>query len=389
MDARRLEDLKLFVDRCKANPSILYNPSLSFFKSYLESMGALIPPKIKTENYDEEFPDYKKPNVSSNDTMDDGIVESDVELDSTDVVEADNDLPQKMGDPSREVTEENQDAAQILKGKAMDAISEGNLNEAMDHLTEAILLNPISSILYSMRGNVFIKLKKPNAAICDANAALQINPDLAKGYKVRGIARAMLGLWEEAASDLHVASQIDFDEEINEALKKVEPNARKIEEHRWKYERLRKERELKKIQRERQWKRAEFIFKKEKVEQTSGPESASVLKDGEVIAVHGQEELNKKLNAASKISRVAIIYFTATWCGPCRYMSPLYTSWAGKYPNVVFLKVDIDEARDVAAKWNIGSVPTFIFIKNGIEVDKVIGASKNSLEKKIALHTCS
>lgn len=329
MDARRLEDLKLFVDCCKANPSILYNPSLSFFKNYLESMGVLIPPKIKT-----------------------------------------------MGDPSREVTEENQDAAQILKGKAMDAISEGNLNEAIDHLTEAILLNPISSILYSMRGNIFIKLKKPNAAICDANAALQINPDLAKGYKVRGIARAMLGLWEEAASDLHVASRLDFDEEINEVLKKVEPNARKIEEHCRRYERLRKERELKNMERGRQWKKAE------------GPESASVLKDGEVIAVHGQEDLNKKLNAASKISRVAIIYFTATWCGPCRYMSPLYTSWAGKYPKAVFLKVDIDEARDAAATWNIGSVPTFIFIKKGNEVDKVIGADKNSLEKKIALHTC-
>lgn len=67
-------------------------------------------------------------------------------------------------------------------------------------------------------------------------------------------------------------------------------------------------------------------------------------------------------------------------------MSPLYTSLAGKYPKVVFLKVDIDEARDVAARWNISSVPTFFFIKNGSEVDKVIGADKNSLEEKIARH---
>lgn len=50
---------------------------------------------------------------------------------------------------------------------------------------------------------------------------LQINPDSAKGYKVRGMARAMLGLWEEAASDLHVASKLDYDEEIGMALKKV------------------------------------------------------------------------------------------------------------------------------------------------------------------------
>jgi len=49
----------------------------------------------------------------------------------------------------------------------------------------------------------------------------QINPDSAKGYKSRGIARAMLGQWAEAAKDLHVASNIDYDEEINAFLKKV------------------------------------------------------------------------------------------------------------------------------------------------------------------------
>jgi hypothetical protein len=98
-------------------------------------------------------------------------------------------------------------------------------------------------------------LKKPNAAIRDADTALkvhffltlcsqntllnnflyqmdvftqtciinlfQINPDSAKGYKIRGLSRAMLGLWKEALTDLHVASKIDYDEEIGMALKKV------------------------------------------------------------------------------------------------------------------------------------------------------------------------
>lgn len=50
---------------------------------------------------------------------------------------------------------------------------------------------------------------------------LQINPDSAKGYKTRGMARAMLGLWEEAVKDLHLASTIDYDEEIYAVLKKV------------------------------------------------------------------------------------------------------------------------------------------------------------------------
>lgn len=49
----------------------------------------------------------------------------------------------------------------------------------------------------------------------------QINPDSAKGYKARGMSRAMLGLWEEAARDLRVASNLDYDEEVGMSLKKV------------------------------------------------------------------------------------------------------------------------------------------------------------------------
>lgn len=49
----------------------------------------------------------------------------------------------------------------------------------------------------------------------------QINPDSAKGYKSRGMAYAMLGQWEKAAKDLHIASNLDYDEEISYALKKV------------------------------------------------------------------------------------------------------------------------------------------------------------------------
>ncbi|XWS50848.1 hypothetical protein CRYUN_Cryun12cG0125000 [Craigia yunnanensis] len=320
----------------------------------------------------EQHSDAKKPNFSNEE--DDDIVESDVEFDNTGVVESDNDPPQKMGDPSVEVTDDKRDAAQTEKLKAIDAISEGKLDEAIDYLTEAITLHPTSAILYATRASVFVKLSKPNAAICDAGAALEINPDSAKGYKVRGMARAMLGLWEEAASDLHVASKLDYDEEIGSALKKVEPNARKIEEHRRKYERLRKERELKRNECQRQQQKAE----------SQDQEALSAFKDGQVIGIHSTRELEPKLNAATKTSRLVILYFTATWCGPCRYISPLYTSLAAKYAKVVFLKVDIDEARDVAARWNISSVPTFFFVRNGKEVDKVVGADKNALEMKIA-----
>uniref|UniRef100_I1KQM1 Hsp70-interacting protein N-terminal domain-containing protein n=1 Tax=Glycine max TaxID=3847 RepID=I1KQM1_SOYBN len=239
MEEGKLRELKQFIEICKSNPSLLHNPSLSFFKTYLLSLGARIPPQPKTEPGD--FDDKSDPPLSAQND----IVESDIELDNADVVEPDNDPPQKMGDPSAEITEEQRDAAQLAKSKAVDAMSQGNLDEALAQLTEAILLNPQSAILYATRASIYMKLKKPNAAIRDADTALKINPDSAKGYKIRGMSRAMLGLWEEAASDLHVASKLDYDEEISMALKKVEPNALKIEEHRRKYERLRKQKQQK------------------------------------------------------------------------------------------------------------------------------------------------
>ncbi|XP_047946569.1 TPR repeat-containing thioredoxin TDX-like [Salvia hispanica] len=115
-------------------------------------------------------------------------------------------------------------------------------------------------------------------------------------------------------------------------------------------------------------------------------EAASVLKDGEIILIHSGSELDEKLDAASKASRLSVLYFTTTWCGPCRYVGPVFTSLAGKYPKVVFLKVDIDETREVAAEWDIRSIPTFIFVRNGEEVDELVTVDKNVLKQKIAQH---
>ncbi|ONK61313.1 uncharacterized protein A4U43_C08F28420 [Asparagus officinalis] len=391
MDADKVTQLRDFVSYCKSNPSGLLDPSLGFFKDYLESLGANIPANptkmkshVKQESDDSmpnAYDDNKKAKEKVKDEgFEDEIVESDIEFEG-EVIEPDNDPPQKMGDPSIEVSEESRDAAQVLKAKAMDAISEGKLEEAIEHLTEAILLNPTSAILYGNRAGIFIKLNKPNAAIRDADAALKINSDSAKGYKARGMAKAMLGQWEEAARDLHMASKLDHDDEIHSVLKKVTSNVHKIEEHRKKYERLRKERETRRIGRERQRQHA-----KAEDPESKDAESLAALQDGTVVGIHSSADLETKLKAATKLSRLAILYFTATWCGPCRIMGPIFKSLAEKHRNVVFLKADIDEASEVAQRWNVSSVPTFFFLRNGKEVDKVVGADKSGLERKVAMH---
>jgi len=65
-------------------------------------------------------------------------------------------------------------------------------------------------------------------------------------------------------------------------------------------------------------------------------------------------------------------YFSATWCGPCKTFKPIMNEVAGEGHSVQF--IDIDQSQDLAAKYNVRSVPTTVIEENGIEVDRFIGA---------------
>lgn len=79
----------------------------------------------------------------------------------------------------------------------------------------------------------------------------------------------------------------------------------------------------------------------------------------------------------------AIVYFWAPWCGPCKMMSPYFEELNNKHQNVEFIKVDIDEAEDIADFCNVRSIPTFIFYKNGSKIDVLEGAHKDKLKQMI------
>ncbi|KAG8130466.1 hypothetical protein E2320_017146, partial [Naja naja] len=67
------------------------------------------------------------------------------------------------------------------------------------------------------------------------------------------------------------------------------------------------------------------------------------------------------LNAGSKL---IVIDFSATWCGPCKMMKPFFHSMVDKYPDVVFIEIDVDDAQDVATHCDVKCMPTFQFYKN-------------------------
>ncbi|KAG8772526.1 hypothetical protein FRC12_003033 [Ceratobasidium sp. 428] len=85
-------------------------------------------------------------------------------------------------------------------------------------------------------------------------------------------------------------------------------------------------------------------------------------------------------------SQLVVIDFHATWCGPCHQIAPRYESLATSNPQVQFLKCDVDAAQDVARKYSVSAMPTFIFLKNGKQVDLVRGANARALEASIKKH---
>ena len=86
--------------------------------------------------------------------------------------------------------------------------------------------------------------------------------------------------------------------------------------------------------------------------------------------------------------QLTLVDFWAEWCGPCRAMGPVVEDLAKEYSGKVNIgKLNVDHNPNVCMKYNVTSIPTILFIKNGKVVDKVVGVNpKSKLEKKIKAH---
>jgi len=103
-----------------------------------------------------------------------------------------------------------------------------------------------------------------------------------------------------------------------------------------------------------------------------------------VQTVASHDDLKQQLRDAG--DRLVVLDFYATWCGPCRVIGPEVVNFATLYPQVLFLKVDVDECDDVAVEYNIESMPTFLFIKQSKVIESFSGANKDRLAQLIEKH---
>ena len=99
------------------------------------------------------------------------------------------------------------------------------------------------------------------------------------------------------------------------------------------------------------------------------------------------EELEVALEDAG--NALVVVDFYAEWCGPCKKLAPTLESLHQKTPSkkVQFYKVDVDEARELAADRGVKSMPTIQFYRNGKKVQQIVGGDKNALKQEVAKAT--
>ena len=72
--------------------------------------------------------------------------------------------------------------------------------------------------------------------------------------------------------------------------------------------------------------------------------------------------------------KTEVIDFWATWCGPCKLMNTIIDEVEKENPDLTITRIDIDSNKDMVEQYNIQSVPTYIILKDGKEIDRIIGA---------------
>lgn len=98
------------------------------------------------------------------------------------------------------------------------------------------------------------------------------------------------------------------------------------------------------------------------------------------------EVTSENLDKILEEKKITILQFSALWCGPCKMLTPIMLKLSDEYAgkDVAIGKVNVDTCSEIGVKYNVRSIPTLVFLKNGVEVERTVGVQSGvALQTKI------
>ncbi|KAG6522689.1 thioredoxin-like protein CXXS1 isoform X1 [Zingiber officinale] len=103
-----------------------------------------------------------------------------------------------------------------------------------------------------------------------------------------------------------------------------------------------------------------------------------------VVKVNSEESWNMFITQAKNQGCPVFVHFGASWCVPSLAMNAFFEELAMTYQDILFILVDVDEAKEVASKMEVKAMPTFVLMRDdGTVMDKVVGANPEEIKKRV------
>ncbi|KAK5844670.1 thioredoxin-like protein CXXS1 [Gossypium arboreum] len=106
-----------------------------------------------------------------------------------------------------------------------------------------------------------------------------------------------------------------------------------------------------------------------------------------VVKINSQRTWDFFITQANNQACPVMVHFTAAWCVPSVAMNPFFEELALSYQDILFLSVDVDDVKEAASKMEITAMPTFLLMRQGTQVDKLVGANPDEIKKMIDAFT--